>query len=40
MLQSLREIREKTEGFFVAKGVPNAKLDADLLIAKALKLKR
>lgn len=40
MLQTLREIREKTEGFFVAKGVPNAKLDADLLIAHALKLKR
>lgn len=40
MLQTLREIREKTEGFFVAKGVPNAKLDADLLIAQALKLKR
>lgn len=40
MLHTLRDIREKTERFFIAKGVPNAKLDADLLIAQALKLKR
>lgn len=40
MLKTLREIREKTEGFFAGKGVPNPKLDADLLIAQALKLKR
>ncbi|PXA05491.1 peptide chain release factor N(5)-glutamine methyltransferase [Coraliomargarita sinensis] len=37
---SIREIQEKTVGYFAGKGVPNPKLDADLLIAHVLKLKR
>lgn len=37
---SIREIQEKTVGYFEGKGVPNAKLDADLLIAHVLGLKR
>ncbi|MGJ8649025.1 MAG: peptide chain release factor N(5)-glutamine methyltransferase [Opitutaceae bacterium] len=37
---SIREIKERTEAFFKEKGVPNAKLDADILIAHSLGLKR
>ncbi len=37
---SIREIQEKTVGYFSGKGVPNPKLDADLLIAHVLGLKR
>lgn len=37
---SIREIQEKTVGYFTGKGVPNPKLDADLLIAHILGLKR
>lgn len=37
---SIREIQEKTIGFFADKGVPNPKLDTDLLIAHVLGLKR
>lgn len=37
---TIREIQEKTVGYFAGKGVPNPKLDADLLIAHVLGLKR
>lgn len=37
---TIREIKERTETFFKEKGVPNAKLDADLLIAHSLGMKR
>lgn len=37
---TIREIQEKTVGYFTGRGVPNAKLDADLLIAHVLGLKR
>ncbi|MGC6424048.1 MAG: peptide chain release factor N(5)-glutamine methyltransferase [Lentimonas sp.] len=37
---SIREIKERTETFFKEKGVPNAKLDTDLLIAHSLGIKR
>lgn len=37
---SIREIKDRTETFFKEKGVPNAKLDADILIAHSLGLKR
>lgn len=37
---SIREIKERTETFFTEKGVPNAKLDTDLLIAHSLGIKR
>lgn len=37
---SIRQIQEKTVGYFTGKGVPNPKLDADLLIAHVLGLKR
>lgn len=37
---SVREIQEKTVGYFAGKGVPNPKLDTDLLIADVLGLKR
>lgn len=37
---SIREIQEKTLGYFAGKGVPNPKLDTDLLIAHVLGLKR
>ena len=40
MLLSIREIQEKTVGYFEGKGVPNPKLDTDLLIAHVLGLKR
>ncbi len=39
-LLSIREIKERTEAFFKEKGVPNAKLDTDILIAHSLGLKR
>lgn len=37
---SIREIKERTETFLNEKGVPNAKLDTDLLIAHSLGVKR
>ncbi|MGJ8640564.1 MAG: peptide chain release factor N(5)-glutamine methyltransferase [Opitutaceae bacterium] len=37
---SIREIKERTESFFKEKGVPNPKLDADLLISHSLGMKR
>ena len=37
---TIREIKVRTEAFFKDKGVPNAVLDADLLIAHSLGLKR
>lgn len=39
-MQSVLEILSKCEEFFASKGVPNPKLDAQLLLAKALKCKR
>ena len=40
MLLTLREIKSKTEKFFSEKGIPNGKLDTDLILSHALKLKR
>ena len=37
---TIREIKERTEIFFKEKGVPNAKLDTDILIAHSLGIKR
>lgn len=37
---TIREIKARTETFFLLKGVPNAKLDTDTLIAHSLGLKR
>ena len=37
---SIREIKERTEDFFKQKGVPNPKLDTDILIAHSLGIKR
>lgn len=37
---TVREIKARTETFFTQKGVPNAKLDTDILIAHSLGLKR
>ncbi|WPJ94085.1 peptide chain release factor N(5)-glutamine methyltransferase [Coraliomargarita algicola] len=37
---SIREIKARTETFFKEKGVPNAKLDTDILIAHSLGMKR
>lgn len=37
---SIREIKERTETFFQEKGVPNPKLDTDILIAHSLGIKR
>ena len=37
---TIREIKARTEKFFAEKGVPNAKLDTDILIAHSLGLKR
>ena len=37
---TIREIKERTETFFKKKGVPNAKLDTDILIAHSLGIKR
>ncbi len=39
-LLTVREIKERTETFFETKGVPNARLDTDALIAQVLELKR
>jgi release factor glutamine methyltransferase len=39
-VQSVIEILSKCEEFFASKGIPNPKLDAQLLLAKALKCKR
>ena len=40
MLLTQREIKSKTEQFFSEKGIPNEKLDTDLILSHALKLKR
>ena len=40
MLLTLREIKSKTEKFFSEKGIPNEKLDTDLILSHALNLKR
>ena len=40
MLVTLREIKSKTENFFSEKGIPNGKLDTDLILSYALKIKR
>lgn len=37
---TIREVKERTETFFKEKGVPNAKLDTDILIAHSLGMKR
>jgi release factor glutamine methyltransferase len=37
---TIREIKERAETFFKEKGVPNAKLDTDILIAHSLGIKR
>ncbi len=39
-LLTIREIKERTEAFFNSKGVPDARLDTDALIAHVLGLKR
>jgi len=39
-LLTIREIKERTEAFFESKGVPNARLDTDTLIAYSLGVKR
>ena len=39
-LLTIREIKERTEAFFESKGVPNARLDTDILIAHSLGIKR
>ena len=39
-LLTIREIKERTETFFESKGVPNARLDTDTLIAYSLGMKR
>ena len=39
-LLTIREIKERTEAFFLSKGVANARLDADTLIAYSLGIKR
>ncbi|MEM7791392.1 MAG: peptide chain release factor N(5)-glutamine methyltransferase [Verrucomicrobiota bacterium] len=37
---SLREVKQRTEKFFRDRGVPDSKLDTDLLLAHALGIKR
>lgn len=37
---TIREIKQRTEAFFKDKGVPNPKLDTDILIAHSLGIKR
>ena len=37
---TIRDIQQRTLGFFESKNVPNAKLDTDLLIAHSLRVKR
>lgn len=37
---TIREIKQKTEAFFKEKGVPDPKLDTDILIAHSLGIKR
>lgn len=39
-LLTIREIKERTEAFFTSKGVANARLDTDTLIAHSLGLQR
>lgn len=39
-MQSVIEILQKCEAFFIQKGVPNPKIDAQVLLAKAFKCKR
>ncbi len=40
MVYALREIKEKTENFFLTKGIPSPKLDTDLLLAHVLRINR
>ena len=40
MLHTLREIKSRTEKYFSEKGIPNGKLDTDLILSHALKVKR
>ena len=40
MVYALREIKKKTEQFFLTKGIPSPKLDADLLLAHVLRINR
>jgi len=39
-MRTIRDIQEKTIGYFASKGVPNPKLDTDLLIAHILGIRR
>ena len=39
-MQSILEILNKTTAYFAQKGIPNAKIDAQILVAHALKCKR
>lgn len=39
-MQTIRDIQAKTVQYFAGKGVPNPKLDTDLLIAEVLGIKR
>lgn len=40
MLLTLRDVKSRTERFFSEKGIPNGKLDTDLILSHALKVKR
>ena len=40
MLLTIREIKSKTEKFFSENGISNGKLDVDLILSHALKIKR
>lgn len=40
MTATLKDIRDKTEHYFISKKVPNAKLDTDLIIAHCLGIQR
>jgi release factor glutamine methyltransferase len=40
MTATVKEIKNKTEQYFVSKNIPNAKLDTDLILAHCLEIKR
>ena len=40
MTATVKEIKQKTEQYFVSKNIPNAKLDTDLILAHCLAIKR
>ena len=40
MTATVKEIKQKTEQYFVSKNIPNAKLDTDLILAHCLEIKR